>query len=58
MNLPAARVQPDYFCSDGACPVIVGHVIAYRDTAGHITGTYGETLSPYLTDRIRRTLAG
>jgi len=41
-----------YYCSDEACDLIIGNVIVYRDTAGHITGTFSRTLGPYLATAI------
>lgn len=47
----------DLYCSDERCAVVIGNVQAYRDTAGHITGTYGRSLGPYLTERIEAAAA-
>ncbi|MDI3213828.1 SGNH hydrolase domain-containing protein [Arthrobacter sp. AL12] len=41
-----------FFCNDTECPVVIGNVIAYRDTVGHITGTFSKTLAPYLVSSI------
>lgn len=51
---PAVHVVDitDLYCTDDVCPVVVGGVLAYRDTAGHTTGTYSQTLGPFLADRI------
>nr|WP_258802835.1 acyltransferase family protein [Pseudarthrobacter sp. NS4] len=35
-----------YFCVDGACPAIIGNVIAYKDE-NHLTRSYLMTLSPF-----------
>jgi len=37
-------------CADGECPLIVGHVMGYRDTH-HLTTTFSKSLMPYLIDR-------
>lgn len=42
----------DLYCIDGRCPAVIGNVIVYRDTAGHLSATYSATLAPYLADRI------
>lgn len=41
-----------FFCDDAKCPAVIGNVIAYRDTVGHITGTFSKTLAPYLVKEI------
>jgi len=43
----------DLYCRPETCPVVVGGVLAYRDTAGHTTATYSRTLGPILVERIR-----
>lgn len=47
----------DFFCNEGSCPAVIGNVIVYRDTAGHLTGTYSQTLGPALSSRILETIA-
>nr|WP_281369891.1 acyltransferase family protein [Leifsonia psychrotolerans] len=42
----------DFFCIRSTCPAVIGNVIVYRDTAGHLTATYSKTLGKPLTDRI------
>ncbi len=42
----------DLYCTDTGCPVVIGGVLAYRDTAGHITATYARSLGPLVADRI------
>jgi len=42
----------DLYCTPDGCPVVIGGVLAYRDTAGHITATYARSLGPLLADRI------
>ena len=37
-----------FFCVGHKCPAVIGNVIVYRDTAGHITATYSRSLAPYL----------
>ncbi|GAB3644762.1 acyltransferase family protein [Glycomyces tarimensis] len=41
----------DWFCADGHCPVIVGNMIAYRDSH-HFNETYGVFLAPVLATRL------
>ena len=33
-----------------------GGVVVFRDTVGHVTGTYIQTMTPYLADRIDAAL--
>lgn len=49
-----ARVvdMTDFYCDASTCPAVIGNVIVYRDTAGHTTGTYMQSMAPYLIDRI------
>ncbi|MDQ7903113.1 acyltransferase family protein [Phytohabitans sp. ZYX-F-186] len=47
-----------FYCDDTSCPVVIGNVIAYRDTVGHITGTFSKTLGPYLVKAIDTAAAG
>lgn len=42
----------DLFCKDGFCPFILGQVIVYLDAAGHVTGSFVETLLPILSARL------
>ncbi|GAB3222160.1 SGNH hydrolase domain-containing protein [Glycomyces halotolerans] len=41
----------DWFCADGFCPVIVGNMLAFRDSH-HINATYSEFLAPVLASRL------
>lgn len=58
--IKAADMVPDaklvdlksFYCDNSQCPVVIGNVIAYRDTVGHITGTFSKTLAPYLVNSI------
>ncbi|MBT0994591.1 acyltransferase [Cellulomonas sp. DKR-3] len=43
----------DLYCRPETCPVVIGGVLAYRDTAGHTTATYSKTLGPIVVERIR-----
>lgn len=38
-------------CTASACPVLVGHVLAYRDQH-HLTATYARTLMPYILEDV------
>jgi peptidoglycan/LPS O-acetylase OafA/YrhL len=37
----------DFYCWNGSCPLVIGHVLVYRDTH-HITATFSRTLAPFL----------
>nr|WP_058253601.1 MULTISPECIES: acyltransferase family protein [unclassified Gordonia (in: high G+C Gram-positive bacteria)] len=45
------------FCDQAACPAVIGDVIVYRDTNGHVSATYAKTLSPQLISSIEKALA-
>lgn len=47
----------DQFCFGGTCPAVIGNAIVYRDTAGHVTGTYMKSLAPVLGERLAKALA-
>jgi hypothetical protein len=42
------------YCNDKRCPAVIGHVLVYRDSAGHLTGTFSRTLGPFLLEEIKR----
>jgi peptidoglycan/LPS O-acetylase OafA/YrhL len=44
------------FCTADRCPMVIGDVIAYRDTGGHMTATFVQTLSPRLLSAIQSSL--
>ncbi|USI89622.1 SGNH hydrolase domain-containing protein [Rhodococcus pyridinivorans] len=48
----------DIYCDGDWCPTVIGGVIAYRDTAGHISGTFSRTLGPIITERIVERMQG
>ncbi|QYB00073.1 acyltransferase (plasmid) [Rhodococcus sp. USK10] len=56
---PGAEVldMNDLYCAGNWCPSIVGGVIAYRDTGGHLTATYAKTLAPFMKDRLVALIA-
>ncbi|MDR7383822.1 acyltransferase family protein [Promicromonospora iranensis] len=58
-EVPGAHVVDltDLYCTAGSCPSVIGNVVVYRDTGGHITGTWARTLGPYAVERIRAALA-
>ena len=58
-QVPGVRVldMTDSFCEADRCPAVIGDVIVYRDTAGHMTATYSQTLSPQLVKAINDALA-
>lgn len=58
-DVPGAHVVglTDLYCAGGRCPSVIGNVVVYRDTGGHITATWARTLGPYAVERIRAALA-
>ncbi|MGW5560689.1 SGNH hydrolase domain-containing protein [Micromonospora sp. NPDC003944] len=46
-----------YFCDSTSCPAVIGNVITYRDTVGHITGTFSRTLGPHLARAVHDAAA-
>lgn len=40
-----------HFCDDTLCHAIVSGIITHKDT-NHMTGTFSETLAPYIYDAI------
>ncbi|MEV0952718.1 acyltransferase family protein [Promicromonospora sp. NPDC050249] len=59
-DVPGAHVVDltDLYCAAGECPSVIGNVVVYRDTGGHITGTWARTLGPYAVERIQAALRG
>lgn len=45
-----------FYCDDTGCPAVIGNQLVYRDTVGHLTGTYSRSLGPYLVGAIERAL--
>ncbi|MGH3350963.1 MAG: acyltransferase family protein [Nocardioides sp.] len=43
------------YCREDRCPLVVGHVLAYRDQT-HITATFSKTLAPYLVRAVEAGL--
>ncbi|MBG6097559.1 acyltransferase family protein [Nocardioides luteus] len=46
----------DAYCTDERCPLVVGHVLAYRDET-HITATFSKTLAPHLVRSVEEALS-
>lgn len=46
----------DFFCTEDSCPAVIGGVKVFRDTVGHVTDTYIQTMTPYLAERIDEAL--
>jgi len=46
----------DIYCAAESCPAVIGGVIVYRDTSGHLTATFSTTVGPFLMDAIDREL--
>jgi hypothetical protein len=44
------------YCTKGRCPLVIGHVLAYRDQT-HITATFSQTLAPYLVRAVEEALS-
>jgi hypothetical protein len=42
-----------FFCSSAYCFPVIGGVLVYRDTFGHMTIDYAKSLGPYLLRRVR-----
>jgi peptidoglycan/LPS O-acetylase OafA/YrhL len=57
-DVPGAHVVDltDLYCAAGWCPSVIGNVVVYRDTGGHITATWARTLGPYAVERIRAAI--
>jgi hypothetical protein len=57
-DVPGAHVVDltDLYCAGGRCPSVIGNVVVYRDTGGHITATWARTLGPYAVERIRAAI--
>lgn len=53
------RVHPidlsEYICPEGTCPAVTGNVYVYLDN-NHLTGTFAETLSPFLDEQLQSVL--
>lgn len=47
-----------FYCNADRCPTVIGNVIVYRDTGGHLTRTFASTLAPALQEGLRRALGG
>jgi hypothetical protein len=45
-----------FYCDTQRCPAVIGHVVTYRDTVGHLTATYSRTLGPYLVAALAKLL--
>jgi peptidoglycan/LPS O-acetylase OafA/YrhL len=46
-----------YFCTADKCPSVIGNVVVYRDTKGHITATFARTLAKAIDDEVQKVLA-
>ncbi|MDH6452249.1 MULTISPECIES: acyltransferase family protein [unclassified Streptomyces] len=45
------------FCADGYCPAVIGGKVVYFDYS-HMTGSYAESLAPFLEPTLKKALAG
>jgi peptidoglycan/LPS O-acetylase OafA/YrhL len=46
----------EYFCTEDRCPSVIGNVIVYRDSVGHMTATFARTLAPSIIDGMKQAL--
>jgi peptidoglycan/LPS O-acetylase OafA/YrhL len=46
-----------YYCTVDFCPSVIGNVIVYRDSEGHLTESFARSLAPAVEDGLRRALA-
>ena len=46
----------DVYCESGACPAVIGSVVAYRPDGHHLTATFARTLAPRLSREIEGIL--
>ena len=42
----------DVYCDDSVCPSVIGNVLVYRDTAGHMSATWARTIAPYVMEGV------
>lgn len=58
-DLPGATAVDltSFFCNALTCPAVIGNVVVYRDTYGHVTQTWSRTFAPYLARAITEALA-
>ncbi len=47
----------DLFCTQDGCPAVIGGIVVYRDTVGHLTNTYVESMRPYVEQRLDEILS-
>ena len=47
-----------FFCGPRVCYPVIGGTLVSRDTYGHLTREYAQSLGPYLLDKVRGALAG
>jgi len=47
-----------FFCGPRLCYPVIGSTLVSRDTYGHLTREYAQSLGPYLLDKVRGALAG
>ena len=45
----------DRLCTEDVCPSVIGNVVVYRDL-DHVTSSYGATMTPDVSERLRSTL--
>ncbi|MFM8858019.1 MAG: acyltransferase family protein [Actinomycetota bacterium] len=45
-----------FYCTADFCPSVIGDVIVYRDSRGHLTSTFARTLAPAIEEGLRRAL--
>jgi hypothetical protein len=60
-KLHSRRIQvvdmTHFFCGRRVCYPVVGGVLVYKDSFGHLTTVYGRTLAPYLLTKVKRLMS-
>ncbi|MFM6979978.1 MAG: acyltransferase family protein [Micrococcales bacterium] len=46
----------DYYCPNGKCMSVIGHVVVYRDARAHLTNTFAKSLAPYIEAGIKTAI--
>ena len=57
-RVPAATLidLTSYYCTNDRCPSVIGDVIVYSDSGGHVTATFIRTLAPAIVEGVRSAL--
>ena len=46
------------YCTGSTCPAVIGNVLVYRDTAGHMSATWARTIAPYVIEGVEAVTGG